>query len=210
MEDKVIQSYQTTTITTTWLGNIEAIIKNHYNEILSRLPDTQSRNQAQILLEDMLIVNGSRVSLDSKIITDKGIAEKLLTDLVATHIIRAEQNTLKGISYEISHDTLVTPIQESGDLRRAKEAKERKEKAEKERLERLLLERKRQQKVIIMVGSVAVVARYFCTFRKKGLKLKPKSKPKLLKKKNTVQIVFTMRHKRRLTIFYVKSKSAKK
>ncbi len=180
-------------ITPTWLGNIEAIIKNHYSEILEKLPDTDSRYQAQTLLEDMLIVNGSRVSLDSKIIATQGISETLLNTLVSTHIVRAKQNTLKGTSYEISHDTLVAPILEIRKIRiekveqerlereRLEELrieKEKQERLEQERLEELRIERenaekerierekerKRQQKIIAIVSLAALISLAFAIF----------------------------------------------
>jgi len=121
-----------------------------------------------------LIIEGRRISLD-EFVCKRYIKDETLKTLVETRLLRAERNSVEGFSYELSHDTLVPPIKEIADKRREKEEELRaeaerqeelrlaNERAEKERVEREK-ERKRQRKVILMVGSVAVLALAFAIF----------------------------------------------
>lgn len=60
-------------------------------------------------IEDELIRNGQRISMDSLIIS-KEITEETLKILTDAHLLRREPNSTGGISYELSHDTLIEPI----------------------------------------------------------------------------------------------------
>ncbi len=100
------------------------------------------------------------------------VSEQTLQLLTDKHLLRSEQNTTGGISYELAHDTLVKPITETAKLRREKEAKKRtkqenakklrqaQENAEKQRIEREK-ERKRQRSFLAVIGSIALIAIIF-------------------------------------------------
>ncbi|MEO8854313.1 MAG: hypothetical protein ABI359_11060, partial [Ginsengibacter sp.] len=101
--------------------NLNDIIKNYYidivsgeNEITKDLGEFE-RLIIRYLIEEKLIDNktNSRICLDKVSITPMGFNEGLLDKLTETRIIRRELNTVTGQSYEISHDTLLQPIQDA-------------------------------------------------------------------------------------------------
>ena len=153
------------------LGNIHDIFNNYYENSIAKLSSSADQQAAHLFIEEKLIVDERRISLD-KALCLKSVTEPVLQSLADSRILRSEPNTTGGTSYEISHDTLVAPILSSRKLRLEQEEEERaeqerldelriaKERAEHERQERQK-ERKRQRKVIAMVGSVAVVAIVF-------------------------------------------------
>jgi len=103
--------------------------------------------KAHLLIENRLIINRRRISLDGLLCTEF-LPENELQKLVKAHLLRAEPNNMGGFNYELSHDTLVDPINDVAEKRRLKlkeetEEKERqeelrkaREKAEQERAER--------------------------------------------------------------------------
>ena len=152
------------------LGDLSTIFTRHYDTLVHEITDTDQQLAVRKLIEENMIIEGNRVPLPDKVITSKhNISPQLLQLLVNSRLLRSEPNNVGGYSYEISHDTLVAPILTSYKIRFEKEEKERierektqKEKAQKEKDEREKAEKekelRRQRKVILMVGSVAVVA----------------------------------------------------
>jgi hypothetical protein len=126
---------------------------------------------ARTLIEDKLIIDGNRISLpEAVILKEKGMDKALLSYLHDTyHILRSEPNTTGGISYELSHDTLVAPILKAKKERedeeellrleaeKKQELQREREKAEKERSERER-ERKRQRSITAIISIAAVIA----------------------------------------------------
>ena len=111
---------------------IDEIYEGYYQRLIDKL-DPSVRKAAQLLIEEDLIYHNEktgdsrRESRDSGRLLDKeGITQKLLNDLESNFLLRREVNSLGGISYEVSHDTLIAPI--------LKSKKERKEVEEQERL----------------------------------------------------------------------------
>jgi formylglycine-generating enzyme required for sulfatase activity len=132
-------------ITEAQLPEMASLYENYYRRKLAELtPSVQTA--AQRVLEDGLLAEdaatgeGRRMSVDSRALLGQfasfGLTEKLLVDLEKTYLIRREVNTVGGFSFEISHDTLVAPIQKAKAERKAIE--------EKERLERERIENERQ------------------------------------------------------------------
>ncbi len=137
------------------LPNFKNLYENYYRRKLSELDATVSK-AAQLVLEDGLLANdaatgeGRRMSIDSRALIRQfyklGLTDKVLTDLEKTYLIRREINTVGGFSFEISHDTLVAPIQKAKVQRRAVEEKER-IKSEQIEKEKLLAEAQRQAEI---------------------------------------------------------------
>ena len=100
------------------MGDISAIFENHYKNIIRKLaPGDQL--PARTLMEEKLIIDGLRVSLPIPfVLRDPGMTKALLDELIATHIIRPEQNN----TVEISHDTLIAPIMKFYQERKNEEA----------------------------------------------------------------------------------------
>ncbi|MCL6257469.1 hypothetical protein M3O96_00095 [Aquiflexum sp. TKW24L] len=140
-EEKIIQKQKDhpnstqLELTAAELGQPEDIFENHYNTIIGSLP-AESQLKARILVEDKLIIGGNRVPLpESVIITEHQISGDLLQTLVNKRLLRSEPNTVGGMSFELSHDTLVAPIQKTARIRRLREAEERAEREQVEKIE---------------------------------------------------------------------------
>ncbi len=149
-------------LTAAELGKPEDIFEDHYNDIIRSL-QKETQHKTRILIEEKLIIAGNRVPLpESVIITEHQISAKILEKLVEKRLLRSEPNTVGGISYELSHDTLVAPIQKTAQIRRENEAEI---KAEKERLdaerqakieldEKLEIKRRLRKTTIILVIAI--------------------------------------------------------
>ena len=155
------------------LPKFDAIFFNFYEDAVKKLPQAEQAKAIK-LIEDNLIRNNQRISLDQNICTEY-IPKAELDLLVSTHLLRAERNTVGGFSYELSHDTLVKPISEARKIRLDKEEEQRQaqENAENQRLERekaeqerqeFMKERRRQRKIISVVSLAAVVSILFGIF----------------------------------------------
>lgn len=130
------------------LGNIEDIYENYYDNLLMQLTtDETEYRDARILIEEQLILEDEerRLSIDSGQIDNTKVSQKLLDKLVDSHLLRREPNTTGGVSYELSHDTLVNPILKSKKVRLEEERRQ----AEKERqkLELIALQKKQEEEL---------------------------------------------------------------
>lgn len=156
-------------LTDTEIGKPEDIFESHYKLIIAALPE-HNQYAARVLIEDKLIVVGNRVPLPESVIThEHHIDATLLKVLVDKRLLRSQPNTVGGTSYEISHDTLVGPIQKAAKIRRQKEEEERaqaaaaerqkaeREKAEKEKAEQLK-KLKQYSSITNLVAMAALVA----------------------------------------------------
>lgn len=104
---------------------IEQILNGFYNNSINALREKGLITENEVaaahrLIEDKLIYSGRRVRFDEPILLEEpGVTRSLLDNLVETRIIRVEKTPL-GNAYEISHDTLVTPILKEKEKRVAK------------------------------------------------------------------------------------------
>ena len=131
------------------LPKFEQIYEEYYNNKINELP-AEERENAKRLIEDELIgFNDStglvfRLNADGRRLLKKpGISEALLRRLTNAFLLRSEPNTTGGYNYEISHDTLIAPI----------------EKAKKQRLELELARKQRRQLqrgILIVVLAVGL------------------------------------------------------
>jgi hypothetical protein len=165
------------------LPEFKNIFLNFYMDSINKLPE-EKRADANRLIEDELIRNQQRISLDEEICKEY-LEEQYLRALVDTHLLRAERNTFGRFSFEVSHDTLVEPILESQkkylaelekirleeerqeELRKLREqqeleAREREEelkriREEQQQKEKERLRKMRQQRTIIVIVSVFLI-----------------------------------------------------
>jgi len=149
-------------ITDLEVPDFKDIFIDFYNSAIDKINDDDI-SAARKFVEDQLIIEGRRISLD-EIMCKRYIKDETLKTLVESRLLRAERNSMEGISYELSHDTLVPPIKEIADKRREKEAREQREKEENERLQELMEERKRQRKIIAIVSIAAILSITFGIF----------------------------------------------
>ena len=110
------------------LPSFDQIYEEYYNNKINELP-TEERENAKRLIEDELIgFNEStglvfRLNADGRRLLDKpGISEALLKRLTNAFLLRSEPNTTGGYNYEISHDTLIAPIEKAKKMRLEAEA----------------------------------------------------------------------------------------
>jgi len=181
IEDLAQQKYSQTlekelpVITEKDLPEFKDIFLSFYDDTIFTISnDKNKQNEIRKFIEDQLIRNNQRISLDEIICTDY-VSKETLQKLVNQHLLRAERNSTGGFSYELSHDTLIDPISSSRKLRIEKEQAEiaekqrleelriAKEKAEQERKEREK-ERKRQRTIITIVSIAAAISLGFAVF----------------------------------------------
>jgi energy-coupling factor transporter ATP-binding protein EcfA2 len=158
------------------LPGMANLYESYYRRKLEEL-DPHTRQAAQLVLEEGLLAEdpatgeGRRMSMDSRALVAQfghiGVNETLLKSLSDTFLIRPEVNTVGGVSYEISHDTLVAPVLKAKTARRMEEeritALRRQEAAEaqanEERAKRL--EAERQRKRARLLAGLAIVGLVF-------------------------------------------------
>lgn len=144
------------------LPEFKNIFLNFYNDSINKIPEAD-RPQAKRLIEDELIRNGQRISLDENICKDY-LDENKLKTLVDTHLLRSERNNFGRFSFEVSHDTLVEPILESRkkyqdelekkrleekrqeELRKLREKQEQEKREQQEEMKRMKAEQERREK----------------------------------------------------------------
>ncbi len=149
-EDGIIQDYE--------VPNFNNIFLEFYNSAIAKVHGDEEQAAARRLIEDEFIFNNQRVQLD-EIVCKKFVRSKTIKILVGTYLLRAKENLNGKYSYELSHDTLIAPINEAAEKRkqeeeqirleakRLKELKIAQQKAEQERIEREK-EHKRQEEIL--------------------------------------------------------------
>ena len=177
IEKKVIDK-RLQKVTVADIGDIESIYKNHYDNLIEGIGAEEEQLAARRLIEEGLIFEEEerRLSLyEGQIFKSFGVSPDLLKRLVDSHLLRAEPSMQGGYTYELCHDTLVTPVLDAKKKRieeeeriKAKEEQNRKRKeAEEERKreeERRLLavERKgkRRAKLLAIVASLFAIGTF--------------------------------------------------
>ncbi len=166
------------------LPDFTNVFREFYEEAISRLSQAE-QPQASALVEDELIRNGQRISLDQQICLES-ISQASLDLLVNARLLRREPNSVGGLSYELSHDTLIDPILLVAEERRQQQAQEEERRkreearqeeqrqqqaalraaeaeAEQQRQERLN-ERKQQRRIVWIVGVAFLISTGFAIF----------------------------------------------
>lgn len=118
IEEKIIASHSSNTsslvpIEPDFYGGqagIEAILSQFYDNTLHAISDLNQRKKARRLLEDHLMKEERRVGVDkTTIIQTYGVEAGTLDLLVQKRLLRQDARET-GVYFEISHDTLLTPI----------------------------------------------------------------------------------------------------
>lgn len=184
-------------ITEAQLPEMASLYENYYRRKLAELPYPVQK-AAQRVLEDGLLAEdadtgeGRRMSVDSRALLGQfslfGLTDALLEDLEKTYLIRREVNTVGGFSFEISHDTLVAPVQKAKKDRKHIEEKALAAQAQAEKEEQLAaakqqadIERKRRQRatglsIISVIALVLALAAMFWAFKKQNEAVELKEK----------------------------------
>ncbi len=110
-------------------ADLSKIYAEYYYNKIADLPEGLQKT-ARRLIEDGLIFSSEqgdprRLSMDGDVLRQQyGANTELLDALENTFLLRREVNSLGGWNYELSHDTLVKPVVEARDLRRAEEERQ--------------------------------------------------------------------------------------
>jgi len=98
------------------IGDISALFKNFYDNLINKIEDTDQQNFARILIEDELILEEEerRLSIYEGVVINKFKVKKCtLETLIHNQLLKIEVNQNNEVFYEISHDALVSPILKS-------------------------------------------------------------------------------------------------
>jgi len=156
VEESLVVEKRKTTVSATDLGNLEDIYKNYYDNLILKIGNEQEQASARILIEEVLIQEERRMSLD-EVICLKSVSKPLLLRLLNSHILRSEPNSTGSFSYEVCHDTLIAPIMKAKNIRKIQEEHIE---LEKQRLKDLLIaqeKQRKQRKTLIISIALAVV-----------------------------------------------------
>lgn len=135
-------------------AGIEQVLANFYENTLSLVTNEDTRARARRLLEDHLIKNQRRVSVDETTIElTHGVLPNVLNLLVEARLLRRDPRET-GNYYEISHDALLQPMLRS---------KTQWDQVESERLaqdaaDKLAQETRRRRRATMIATSAAVLA----------------------------------------------------
>ncbi|HRH48659.1 MAG TPA: WD40 repeat domain-containing protein [Panacibacter sp.] len=161
------------------LGDLQNIFRTQYDKLISNIEPAEKQLAARLLIENKLIIDGNRVSLpDVVVLKEKGINAALIAYLHDTHhLLRSEPNTTGGISYELSHDTLVAPILKA---KKEREDKEELTRLEAERQEDLRKQKERIKKIrkrsflagVIVLIVLSLISGYAYTKNAEATRLK--------------------------------------
>ncbi len=113
-------------ISKTELGDPKEVFENYYDNQIKSLGNESEQLAARQLIEEGLIFEEEerRLSIyEGQIYRQYDISEDLLEKLVNTHLIRREPSMKGGYTYELSHDTLVSPVLKAKEKRKEKQAR---------------------------------------------------------------------------------------
>ncbi|MFN0199916.1 MAG: SUMF1/EgtB/PvdO family nonheme iron enzyme [Bacteroidia bacterium] len=109
------------------LPDMSNIYEVYYKRQIEKLPQ-EKRTLAHLVIEEGLLFEdiatgeARRLSVDAAVLmTNFGIDQSFLRNLENTFLLRREANSLGGFNYEISHDTLISPIQKFKAAHRAEQ-----------------------------------------------------------------------------------------
>lgn len=137
------------------LGDLKAIIDNYYHDQLNKIQSPANRNLAALLLEDGLVDKDRKQRLtlhESQIEDIFDVSPALLDELVNNNLLRREPDRRQGYTYELSHDTLISPVLKARAKRIEREKEREAERIEYERAEMLRKER-RKRRIAYLIGT---------------------------------------------------------
>jgi hypothetical protein len=117
--EKRVKANQLSVVKVSDVGNLEAIIEQYYDNQIKAL-DAAEQLPARRLVEEGLVFEEEerRLSLyEGQIFKTYKIKPDTLQKLVDSHLLRAEPSLSGGYTYELSHDTLVTPVLKAKNVR---------------------------------------------------------------------------------------------
>lgn len=126
------------------IPDLNNILLNFYTEAIGSIKP-EEQESARKLIEDHLIRDNTRLALDEIICWDF-LSATTLGLLVDARLLHAGRTSSGRLAYELSHDTLIAPIQAAAKERRRLEEDIRREQIRQEELRRLQLEKEREER----------------------------------------------------------------
>ncbi|MBK9335878.1 MAG: hypothetical protein IPM98_04580 [Lewinellaceae bacterium] len=160
IESKV-QQHQLTEVQEKHVADLEAVIENYYDEKISAIADAQQQLAARRLIEEGLLFEEEerRLSLyEGQIYRVYDIEEATLRQLVDSHLLRAEPSLQGGYTYELSHDSLVSPVLIAKKKRLESERQAAEAAAQAERERELAVERRKRRQARMVAAVMTVLA----------------------------------------------------
>ena len=135
---------------------LEKIIDDFYQRTIEQFPE-ERRKSIRNAIERGLMKNERRLSMEKAYLIDQyGITEAELKDLVNDRLLRKEPR-MGSDYYEISHDTLIAPINRSFLIRKEREDRLKEAKEERERAAQAAEKNKRRyRRVVTTLGFVGM------------------------------------------------------
>lgn len=164
IERKLVVEQGKTLIHKADLAAPQKILEDYYMDKIEEIEDTEEQLAVRRLIEEGLIFEEEerRISLyEGQIEKGYGVSKALLDRLVATHLIRAEPSLRGGYTYELSHDTLVTPVLKAKALRVKEEEELKKAEEERKRQTELAEERHKRIRTLRLAVVMAILALLF-------------------------------------------------
>lgn len=151
------------------VGQLEGVIENYYDSRIALIKNKEQAYAARRLVEEGLIFEEEerRLSIyEGQALRYFGLTSATLQLLVNSHLLRAEPSLRGGYTYELSHDTLVTPILKAKAIRIAKEVAITRAKAAKEQEAAIAKEQKKRRRayLIAIVGIVLALLASIAAF----------------------------------------------
>jgi len=175
LEDEVVAKEGRRIIKASDLKKPEDLLLNYYNDKLQTIKDPKERQLVRTLIEDELVLEGERRRLSlykGQIQRQYPISDELLERLVQMHLLRALPSRRGGYIYELSHDTLVTPVLRAKRQRRIEEIRAKRE-HERQAREAELAEMRRKRRAALFwalamfILALSAVITAFLTFKLK-------------------------------------------
>ena len=151
VEEKIKQEGQV--VNADDLGDLTSIIENYYEEKIRTIPTESEQLAARQLIEDALIFEEEerRLSLYEGVVL-RYVQPDTLKKLVDSHLLRAEPTMDGGLTYELSHDSMVRPVLKAKQKRREhdaliEQARVQKLKKEQEKIEKEQEKKEKEERV---------------------------------------------------------------
>ncbi len=173
LEKKVIEK-QLKVVYLEDVGDLNEVIHNYYLEKIASVEGEAEQLEARKLVEEGLVYEDEqrRLSLyEGVILKEYHIKPATLQQLVDSHLLRAELSSRGGYTYELSHDTLVTPVLKAKrkrlEIERQAKAEHAMMESQRELLqlrEKAVRERKRTLISIMLAGLFLAIAIFALNF----------------------------------------------
>ncbi len=104
------------------VADLQNVYENYYLNLLNAVAESADIQILRKTVEEGLIIQERRLTVDGEALQAQyGVQQGQLNALVDAHLLRREQNSSGGYSYEIAHDAFITPILRARQKRETRE-----------------------------------------------------------------------------------------